>query len=202
MKSFWISCVARSSIALALVCALALPGAAEAKKKPRPREELTNFLLGSELSLWLVGAIGRMATEQEIDRYLGLTADDEAEAFIEEFWSRRHSAESVWPAKQPRGIYEVRAGEADRLFTEGARLGRHSDRGIVHILYGEPAEVKYEVASRPGIGAIEVWVYPKKAEKGLDGKSPKRQYFFAKQGEFTVETAPPTRRRLRPSPFG
>ena len=197
MKSFWISYAAISSIALALAGGLTLAEPAEAKKKPRPREELTNFLLGPELSLWLVGAIGRIASNEEIDRYLQLSSDEQAEAFIEEFWSRRRSADAVWPAKQPQGIYEARAREADRRFSEGARQGRRSDRGTIHILYGEPEEVKYEVASRPGANTIEVWVYPKKGEKGLDGRSPDRYYYFAKRGEYTVETGPPARQRLR-----
>lgn len=197
MKSFWTCCAAASWLVVALM--LALPAELEAKKKKvRSREELTNFLLGPERSLWLVGAIGRIATDDEIDRYLRLTSDEEAETFIQEFWAGRRSEKSVWPAAQPQGIYETRAREADRRFTEGARLGRLSDRGIVHILYGPPEEVRYEVAARPGIGPIEVWVYPKKAEKGLDGERPKRYYYFVRQGEYTVETAAPPRQRLRP----
>lgn len=196
-KSFWTCCAAVSALAAMLMLAAPAELAAK-KKKVRSPEELTNFLLGPERSLWLVGAIGRIASEEEIDGYLRLTSDEAADAFIEEFWSRRRSSKSVWPAAQPQGVYETRAREADRQFSEGARQGRRLDRGVVHILYGPPEEVRYEVAARPGIGPIEVWVYPKKAEKGLDGESPKRFYYFVKKGEYTVETVAPPRQRLRP----
>ena len=202
MKSSWTSCGGRSALCAALALALLVAGAVEARKKPRAREELTNFLLGPERSLWLVGAIARIASDDEVERYLNLTSDDDAEAFIEEFWTRRRSSDAVWPAKQPQGVYETRAREADRRFGEGARQGRRSDRGTVYILYGEPEEVKYEVASRPGFPPIEVWAYPKKGDKGLDGKSPQRYYYFTKRGEYTVETVPPSRQRLRRGAFG
>ncbi len=200
VKSSWTFCAAASSLALAL--ALALPGDARtARKKPRSIEELTNFLLGPEKSLWLVGAIGRIASDEEIDAYLRLRSDQDAEAFIEKFWARRRSGESVWPAVQPRGLFETRAREADRLYAEGTRPGRRTDRGTIHILYGPPEQVKYEVAARPGLGPIEVWVYPKQAEQGLDGERPKRTYYFVKRGEYTVETPPLQRQRLRPGRF-
>lgn len=198
-KSFWTSCAAASALTVAL--GLTLPAELQAKKKQRSREELTNFLLGPEMSIWLVGAIGRIASDEEIDAYLRLTSDEDAAAFIDEFWAGRRAPESVWPAAQPQGLYETRAREADRRFGEGARQGRRSDRGVIHVLYGEPEEVKYEVSSRPGQDSIEVWVYGKKAEKGLDGERPKRYYYFVKKGEYTVETTAPLRQRLRPGAF-
>ncbi len=198
-KSFWICCVVVSALALALVT----PGAVAAKKqKPRSPEELTNFLLGPGHARWLVGAISRIASDQEIDRYLHLDSDDDASAFIEEFWAARRSSEIAWPAPQPQGIYETRAREADTLFTEGPLAGRRSDRGTIHILYGAPEKVSYEVAARPGLGPIEVWTYAKDAEKGLDGEQPKREYFFVQKGEHTVQTPTPPRQKLRPRSGG
>ncbi len=196
-KSSWIYCVALSLLLVAL------PGALEAKKKkPRSPEELTNFLLGPDRATWLVGAISRIATDAEIGRYLRLTSDDEAAGFIEEFWSKRRSDKIAWPNPQPQGIYETRAREADTRYAEGARAGRRSDRGTIHILYGTPEKVDYEVSSRPGSGNIEVWSYPKGAEEGLDGERPKRTYYFVKRGEYTVESPPPPRQRLRPRADG
>ncbi len=203
VKSFWTCCAALS--ALVVVSVLVLPGELQAQKKKKKKEhspeELTNFLLGPEESIWLVGAIGRIASDEEIADYLRLTSDDEAANFVEEFWARRRSTDSVWPADQPQGIFETRAREADRQFAEGARQGRRSDRGTIHILYGPPEEVKYEVGARPGHESVEVWVYPKDAEPGLDGQRPKRYYYFVRRGEYTVETAAPPRRRLRPGAF-
>lgn len=198
VKSFWTCSVAVSLLVMSLVQALSPPEAHAKKRKPRSAEQLTNFLLGPEKSLWLVGPISRIASDDEIDRYLRLSSDEAAAAFIEDFWARRRTTQAVWPATQPEGIFETRALEADRLYSEGPRQGRRSDRGTIHVLYGPPDEVRYEVAVRPGLGPIEVWVYPKKAEKGLDGERPERYYYFVKRGEYTVEIPAPRRQRLRP----
>jgi GWxTD domain-containing protein len=187
--------------ALAAAMVLAVPGTSEAakkkKKKKQSAEELTNFLLGPEYSQWLVGAIARIATEDEIQSFMRLTSDDEASAFVEEFWAARRSGDSIWPADSPQATFETRAKEADTLYSEGPRRGRQSDRGAVYILYGEPEEVKYEISSRRGQGPIEVWVYPKTAEPGLDGQQPERYYYFTKQGDYTVATIAPRRDTLR-----
>ena len=198
-KNSWICCVAISALALSL----ALPGELAAKKrKPRAPEELTNFLLGPDYARWLVGPISHIASDSEIESYLRLDSDQAAAEFIEAFWADRRSPEVVWPAPQPQGVFETRAREADTLYTEGSLSGRRSDRGTVYILYGEPAEVRYEVAARPGLGPIEVWVYPKDAERGLDGETPKRYYYFVKKGEHTVTSPNPPRQRLRPRTGG
>jgi GWxTD domain-containing protein len=200
VKSFSICCAATSLLGLALM--LALPDGAEAakkkKKKKQSAEQLTNFLLGPRYSQWLVGAIARMATEAEVESYMSLTSDDQATAFVEEFWASRGSGESVWPpVDTPQSIFETRAKEADTIYSEGPRRGRQSDRGAIFILYGEPEEVKYELSSRPNQGPIEVWIYPQSAEAGLDGKQPERFYYFTKQGDYTVATIAPRRDTLR-----
>lgn len=198
-KSSWISCAATSAL-VALVLGF-LPAEAwpkgKKKKKSRAPEELTNFLLGPDHSHWLLGAISWIASEPEVARYLSLTSDDEATAFVEEFWSARRDGDSVWPAKQPQGVFEGRAREADTYYTEGPRPGRRSARGTVYILFGPAENEKFEVSSRPGSPAIEVWEYPKDAPEGLHGERPRRFYYFVRKGEYTVETTAPNRQRLR-----
>lgn len=193
-KSSWICCVTISALLVAS------PLAAK-KSRDRSPEELTNFLLGPEYSQWLVGAVARIASEEEIRAYLQLTDAAAAAAFVDEFWQRRRSADAVWPADQPRAQFETRAREADRRFSEGARLGRRSDRGTIFILYGEPQEVRYELSARRGPREpkpIEVWEYPKDAPKGLDGERPERFYYFIQMGDETVFTQPPRIQRRLP----
>ena len=139
-----------------------------------------------------------MATPTEIQGYMALTSDEAATEFIEEFWAARRTGESIWPANQPQGVFETRAKEADTLYSEGPRSGRRSARGAVFILYGEPEEVKYELSSRSNMPPVEVWIYSKSAEPGLDGEQPDRFYYFSKQGEYTVATNAPRRQNLRP----
>jgi GWxTD domain-containing protein len=148
--------------------------------------ELTNFALSPELSQWLVGSISRIASESEVRQYLELDDDAAARAFIEDFWRRRHSDEITWPDQQPRAVFERRAEEADRLYSEGINLGRRTDRGEIHVLYGPPAEKRYESDLDSRLGPMEVWEYDRKSERGLDGKRPKRFYRFVKSGETTV----------------
>jgi GWxTD domain-containing protein len=148
--------------------------------------ELTNFSLSPDLSQWLVGPVSRIATQSEIRQYLGVGDDAAAREFIEDFWRRRQSDEIAWPDEQPRAIFERRAEEADRLFTEGVNLGRRTDRGEIHVLYGPPEEKEFESDPNSRVGPMEVWRYGKKSEEGLDGRRPKRLYRFVRSGEVTV----------------
>jgi len=152
---------------------------------------LTNFQLSPAYSQWLLGPISRMATGAEIDAYLALDEDSEAQTFIESFWRERSNPDSPWPTDQPRAVFERRLAEADTRFSEGTKVGRWTDRGTIYILYGAPEKSYFEVPERPRNSPrqpepVEVWSYPKDAPRGLDGEKPKRKYFFVKRGEATV----------------
>ena len=178
----------RRFIEAMVVCALIVPGA-DAGKRPQ-LEELTNFALGGDYAQWLVGPVARIATTKEIGEFLALVDDESAAAFVETFWQRRVDSESPWPDQQPRAVFERRAGEADKRFTEGVTLGRRTDRGEIHIVYGSPEEVDYESDLESRYGPIEVWRFGKKAARGLDGAKPKKIYRFAKTGELTEFYSP------------
>ena len=82
-------------------------------------------------------------------------------------------------------LYETRAAEADKKFSEAAVAGRRTDRGTIHILYGEPESVEYEEFRDVSGPDIELWRYSKKAEAGLDGRRPEREFRFAKLDDLT-----------------
>jgi GWxTD domain-containing protein len=191
VKSFWTSCVALELAGLILL-AVALPASA-AKPRSRRPEDLTNFLLSPEFSRWLVGPISHFASEAEIRDFLELDSDDQAGDFIEQFWERR-GGETVFPQKSKRLIFEERAAEADRVFSEGTHRGLRTDRGTVFVLYGPPEEVRYELPTRQLGQPIEVWSYPKDAQKGLDDRKPDRIYRFVREGDLTVFYRGPVRR--------
>ena len=199
MKSFWIFCAGRRSVfgpvAVTLLAAVvwsALPLSAARGKEPSI-EDLTNFLLGPGYSQWLVGPVSRLATKAETDEYLRLTSDEAAAEFIEAFWRRRDDPARPWPQEQVQGVFERRAAEADRLYTEGTTLGRRTDRGETHILFGPPARVEYAPVSPPRRGTIEIWYYPKDAETGLTDQKPRPEYYFLQKGETTVSYIPSVR---------
>ena len=173
-----------------------MPASAARGKEPSI-EDLTNFLLGPTYSQWLVGAISELATDAEAAEYLRLTSDEAAAEFIESFWRRRDDPARPWPQEQMQGVFERRAAEADRLYTEGTTLGRRTDRGETHVLFGPPETVDYAPVAPPRRGTIEIWFYPKDAELGLTAQRPRAEYYFLKLGEVTVSYNPSVRDRRR-----
>jgi GWxTD domain-containing protein len=175
-------------MALALAAGL-LVLACGAAELGHTRADLTNPFLGPEYSAWLVGPISRLATPQEIERYLALHDDAQAAAFIDSFWqARKPSANAT-----VNTLYETfksRCAAADRLFGEAGFLGQRTDRGTILVLYGAPIKTTFQVSPAPQDPAIEVWLYARDAPPGLDGKQPAPRYRFIKRGELTVTYNP------------
>lgn len=178
VKNFWISCVVLEA-SLLLALAVASPVSAAKRKRQEP-EELTNFLLSPRYSQWLVGPVGQIASREERDVYLGLQVDEEAAQFIAGFWEKR-GGEAVFPTTGQKAIFDERVQEADRIFGEGTFRGHRTDRGTIFVLYGEPKEIRFEVAPRGRGDFLEIWEYSKETDKGLDGKNPERLYRFVKK---------------------
>lgn len=192
VKNFWIF-----SVVLELVVLLALTWVAPieaGKRKQQDAEELTNFLLSPRYSQWLVGPIAHIASREEQEAYLGLQVDEEAAAFISRFWEKR-GGEVIFPRKSPKAIFDERAQEADRIFSEGTYRGHRTDRGSIFVLYGEPEEIRFEQAPRGRGEFLEIWEYPKEVEKGLDEKRPDRVYRFVKKDGTTELYRGPLNRR-------
>ncbi len=180
---------------LGLLPGLLWPSAVDAERlKLADAAEISNLFLSPQHSRWLVGPISQIASEAEVAAYLDLRSDEEAERFIEEFWSLR-GPEPVWPKKGVRQVFEERVAEADKLFGEGVFVGHQTHRGTVYVLYGAPEDTRFEISARREAIPVEVWTYPKKAEPGLDGREPARNYNFAKSGEQTVLYYGPLQRR-------
>lgn len=175
---------------------LPLGPATAAKRKPIEPVDLTNFLLSPEYSRWLVGPIAYMATVDEVNDFLALESDEEAEAFIREFWDRR-GGEAVFPVKGQKVIFDERVAAADKFYTEGTHRGSRTARGTILVLFGAPAEVTYELPPRRRLESIEVWTYPEDAGPGLNGKTPDRVYRFIKVDNLTVFYHGPVSRQFK-----
>ena len=176
------------------VAALLTAPALMAQKRPTGAELIQPFL-GDEYAQWMIGAIGSIASADEIDAFQRLRDDEAAAAFIQEFWLRRKKAGEEDNAF--RDLYERRAADADDEFSEGYLPGRRTDRGAIYILYGPAEETEYEEFRDISEPDVELWRYPKKAEKGLDGRGPLRLYRFARQGDVIRFYKPPTESELR-----
>ncbi|HVS01511.1 MAG TPA: GWxTD domain-containing protein [Thermoanaerobaculia bacterium] len=179
----------RQPLLLALAGSLAVLACAGEGAAPRTPADLTNPYLGPAWSQWLVGAIASMATQAEVDRYLAVRSDQEAEAFVAAFWQRR-DPDPTRPGNRLHELFESRAQEADRRFAEAGYPGRRTPRGQIWVLFGQPEEIEYETNPRVGEPPLEVWSYPREAARGLHGKTPAHQYHFIKRGELTVRYHP------------
>ncbi len=169
------NCANRVAVGALLLGVVAALASAQASDEAL---EWTNPLLGPRYAAWLVGAVGRIANEAERSEYLGFDSDAAAAEFIERFWSSVERRSS-------RPLFESRAADADRLFTEAAYSGRRTDRGTLHVLYGAPTEISFEEFRDIDDPVVEAWRYDKDAPPGLDGKEPQRLYRFVKVGDFT-----------------
>ena len=177
-------------VAVCLLCLLCVPLIAQ-EELTRP-DLIQPFL--DKYAQWMMGAIPHLATEDEIFRFGSLETDEEAEDFIRSFWASRASSKDG-PSLQE--LYEGRAVFADDEYTQGHVSGRRTDRGTIYILYGPPESTEHEELRDISEPDIELWRYPKKAEKGLDGEKPKRQYRFARQGDLTRIYHKPSTDELR-----
>lgn len=146
--------------------------------------DLSNPLLSPEHSQWLVGPIAELATPEEKAEFLGLRDDAAAAAFVEAFWERRKPY-PLRPDNPLRETFEARAAEADRLYSEAGYLGRRTARGTIHVLYGPPPVIDYQLSPHPDDPPVTVWQYPAGSAAGLDGEVPERLYRFIKRGDLT-----------------
>ena len=172
-------------------------GGASATASARASDDLTNLRLGPDYSHWLLGPVARMATEEEIAAYQALTDDLAALEWVEAFWARR-DPDPATPVNEARVAFEERVQVADRRFAEAGILGRRTPRGTIHVLYGAPETIEFEIPLEGG-DPVHVWEYPEGAPAGLDGREPNRFYRFRKRGELTRPYAPGGRRSTLPS---
>lgn len=183
--------------AIALAFLLAGCAAAPSSKQQVPRDLLNPFL-GPAHATWLEGAVARMCTPEEISGYLALRDDAAAEHFEAAFWERRnpHPGEA---RNTLREIFDKRAAEADKRFSESGHAGRATDRGAVLVLYGEPSETRFDAGLSRRDPDAEVWVYKPDASRGLNGHLPQPQYRFARVGDVTVYIGGARRQPVVPS---
>ena len=175
----------RGPLLLLLLLLLAAGCGGGASAPSRSRAELINPALGPDYSAWMVGAASRLATPEEVNEYVTLRDDQQAEAFIERFWQKHNPAPSK-PGNPLRDEFEKRSANADRQFSEAGLLGRRSDRGTLYVLYGLPKKIDHEVSPVRNGPPLEVWIYGTDAPSGLDGKRPSPLYRFVKNGDVTV----------------
>ena len=198
----WAACLA---VVAGLGCASTTPTATGgAPLAALEAERLLNPRLSPDYSQWLLGPVSALASAEEERSYLALASDEEARAFIADFWQRRNP----YPERPDNALlneFERRAAEADRLYSEGGRAGSKTARGTIYVLFGEPDRTDYEIARDPRDPPIEVWFYDGEGEPGLHGRPPGPSYRFIKRDRLTAFYLPRTgierARPIRPEDY-
>lgn len=172
---------------LGFLLALGLASCASDGAPSRRRfEDLTNPYLGPEFTSYLIGAVSKLASDEELVSFLALRDDAQAAQWIEDFWTRRDLTPKVPDDNPLRRVFDARSEEADRRYSEGGFLGRRTARGAIFVLYGPPAKVEFGLAPSASTSAIEEWTYPTNAPVGIDGQRPNAVYRFIKAGDLTI----------------
>jgi TonB family protein len=96
--------------------------------------------------IWLQQDVRWIITPQESDAFLRLQNDNERDAFISSFWSRRDPPGSG--NGNYREAYYARMAYANQHFASNTRVGWSTDRGHVYLLYGKPDSIE----AHPGGG--------------------------------------------------
>lgn len=140
-------------------------GAALQQRPERARSEEA----ADPFKKWLEQDVKYIATDEEKQAFLQLTAPEEKESFIEEFW-RRRDPDPRTGFNEFREEHYRRIAYANDHFTSGF-AGWMTDRGRVYIIHGPPDQIErhpsggaYQRPMHEGGGAtatypFEVWYY-------------------------------------------
>ncbi len=110
----------------------AIPPRKDAKStKDLQREESTDYY-----KKWLKEDVVYIISDEELAVFGKLTADEERDAFIEQFWVRRDTDQSTG-INEFREEHYRRIAYANERFTSGLK-GWVTDRGRVYITFGKP----------------------------------------------------------------
>jgi GWxTD domain-containing protein len=98
-----------------------------------------------------------MTTDKDRTLFGQLTSDAAQREFLATFWSEIESGQRG-VRDMTRGLYLSRVKTANERFRAMGKTGAQSDRGRIHVLYGEPDEVQ-RFPSSEGSKPYEIWNY-------------------------------------------
>src|ERR1700741_2061082 len=113
---------------------------ASKKKESKKQEKKLIKELGPAYASWLGDEVPDIITEEERRAFLGLSANEEREQFVEIFWNRRNP-EPESPHNAVKEEHYRRLAYADEHFASGIP-GRKTDRGRMYIIWGPPDEIE------------------------------------------------------------
>jgi GWxTD domain-containing protein len=143
------------------------------KEIRQQRKELRQELKGA-YKKWLDQDVRWIITDQERKTFLGLSNDEERDAFIEQFWRRRNPDPQSPDNSYREEIYR-RIAYANEHFAAG-KPGWMTDRGHMYIAWGPPTSIEshpsggtYERPIEEGGGETETYPFEVWNYRHLDG---------------------------------
>lgn len=127
---------------------------------------------------WENSAVRLIMMKQEKTDWASLRTDADAQAFIELFWARRDPTPDT-PVNELRQQFETRIAEAGKRYSAAGMPGTQTDRGLLHVLLGEPTQIVASVSQpRRSSGSmsrfnrpinVERWIYRNEAAERVAG---------------------------------
>ena len=117
---------------------------------------------------WLNQDVVYIIADGERAAFLKLTADEEREKFIEQFWARRNPT----PGASANAFQEEhyrRIAYANKHWGMASTPGWQTDRGHMYIVYGPPEEIESHPQPAQGVSPFEDWRYYHVAGTGGGG---------------------------------
>ena len=115
--------------------------------------------LGPSYSKWINQDVVYIIDDSERAAFQRLTAGEERDKFIEQFWLRRDPSPGT-PKNEFKEEHYRRLAYANQHFrTVSGALGWQTDRGHMYIVYGPPDEMESHPRGAQGSSAVEIWLY-------------------------------------------
>ena len=96
-------------------------------------------------------------TPEEREAFLRLPTDGERERFIKEFWRKRDPNPRT-KENEFQKEYLKRVEFVNEYFSTSLRAGMDTDRGMIYIIFGCPAEIEQNPSGEEGYPS-EIWIY-------------------------------------------
>lgn len=148
----------------------------------------TNRTEASRYSKWLNQDVVYIITTEERAAFLKLTADEERDKFIEQFWSRCNPTPGTLNNVFKEEHYRRIAYANGHYASPSGVAGWQTDRGHMYIAWGPPDEIESHPGESQRPYAWEVWMY--RHGKGVGDKAPITFRFIDRTGTGDYHLAP------------
>lgn len=140
---------------LAVAAAIALAAAYQGTAAPQAPKESDS---SDPYVKWVKEDVTYIIEPREREAFLRLTAKDERERFIGQFWQRRDPTPGTAKNEFMEEHYR-RIGYSMQRFRSPRKVGWQTDRGRIYIVHGPPDEIEAHPSGRSGGPPFERWLY-------------------------------------------